>query len=187
MCKKESVKPSTSDSQDSEKHADKVFYVNVEPSILLGTPELTAEYFVKQMSNEAALKPISNCTKTELIQSLPENFVNLSDPNGFILFDKQAHHLWDIHAKSASEVTQPLKKLHNDLTSELTTTIKRPRERYMSERKLQWLLPQLTKLKHQHNELRMYRRRELSRTVMKFAFITKHINFPQNIYYLRLL
>ena len=34
----------------------------------------------------------------------------------------------------------------------------------MSERKVQWLLPQLTKLKHQHNELRKYRRRELSKT-----------------------
>ena len=157
MFKKESVKPTTSDLQDSEKHTDKLFYVNVEPSILLGTPELTAEYFVKQMSDEAALKPISNCTKTELIQSLPENSVNVSNPNGLILFDKQAHHLWDIHAKSVSEVTQPLKKLHNDLTNESTTTIKRPRERFLSERKLQWLLPQLTKLKNQHNELRMYR------------------------------
>ena len=164
LFKKESVKL-TSDLQDSEKHTDKLFYVNVEPSILLGTPELTAEYFVKQMSNEAALKPISNCTKTELIQSLSaENSVNLeSNPNGLILFDKQAHHLWDIHAKSVSEVTQPLKKLHNDLTNESTTTIKRPRERFLSERKLQWLLPQLTKLKNQHHELRTYRRRELSK------------------------
>ena len=51
---------------------------------------------------------------------------------------------------------QLLKKLHKNLTSESTTTIKRPRERFLSERKLQWLLPQLTKLKHQHNEWRMY-------------------------------
>ena len=51
----------------------------------------------------------------------------------------------------------------------------RPRERFMSERKYQWLEPQLNKLKHTYEELRKYRRQELSKSAtLKMARLKRN-------------
>ena len=74
---------------------------------------------------------------------------------------------------SVKEVAEPLKKIHESLSND--SNVVRPRERFLSERKVHWLEPQLTKLKNTHDELRKYRRQELSKqATLKMAKLKRN-------------
>ena len=66
-----------------------------------------------------------------------------------------------------------MKKIHESLSND--SNVVRPRERFLSERKVHWLEPQLTKLKNKHDELRKYRRQELSKqATLKMAKLKRN-------------
>ena len=76
---------------------DNLFYFSMPPSVLMGSPELTAEYFVKQILDEKNLK-FSHCTQSEFIDKFSNEFKPDELKNGIMLFDQQAHHLWSINS-----------------------------------------------------------------------------------------
>merc|ERR1719411_1412017 len=87
-----------------------------------------------------------------------------------ILMDQKAHHLWNLDVDASNEVLKPLKKLVESPGESSTKPAPRPRERYLADRKTQWLEPELKKWKDKYEELRKYRKQELSKcATMKMA------------------
>ena len=87
---------------------------------LIGSPKVTAEYFVNQLVN-TPLKPLKR-TKSELLDHL-----QMPDLSSVIIFDHEAHHLWKIDSESNKEVLAPLEKLFKSTQNDSVVT--RPRER----------------------------------------------------------
>ena len=85
------------------------------PSVLLGSPELTAEYFVKHVLDEKNLRYLPYPTSSELKNQFHEKLNDEKLPNGIMLFDKQAHHLWKINSNMVHEEKKSLKKIHDNL------------------------------------------------------------------------
>ena len=88
------------------------------PSVLLGSPELTAEYFVKEVLDEKNLQYLPCPSSSELKEQFHEKLNDEKLPNGIMLFDKQAHHLWKINSNMVHEEKKSLKKIHDNLLND---------------------------------------------------------------------
>ena len=137
----------------SKEDENKLFYVSLNEIELKGSPQLTANYFVSKLIDESNLKNLS-LSKSELIHILkskgaPETL------NEIALMDQKSHHLWNLDMEATNEVLKPLKKLVDSAQDD--KNIVRPRERYLADRKTQWLEPELKKWKDKYEQLRKYR------------------------------
>ena len=157
----------------SKEDENKLFYVALDIE-LKGSPQLTANYFVSKLIDESNLKNLKS-TKSELLQALKDKGVP-AENDSIMLMDKKSHHLWNLDMNASAEVLKPLKKLVESPADEANGKPKtRPRERYLADRKTQWLEPELKKWKDRYDELRKYRKQELSKcATMKMARLKRN-------------
>lgn len=143
-----------------EEKSDKLFYCSLNPLPLLGSPQLTAESFVNRLIDDRSLVPLE-LTKTQLIEKLNDSDVHVDKDSSMLLMDKPCLNLCNIEKDSIRSVVQPLKKLFSEASS--SSNVKRPRERFLAERKLKSLEPELKEWKDKYDTLRKYRKAELSK------------------------
>ena len=141
----------------SEDDKNNLFLVSLSSLALQGSPEITAEYFVNQII-DAPLKLIDNKTKDDL-----EEYLGQTMEDGVILFDQEAHHLWQIYHDATKEALEPLERMAQSGSTDPLCTTTRPRERFFAERKIRQLEPELQKWKDEYESLRNYRKTEMNK------------------------
>jgi hypothetical protein len=152
----------------STEEAEQIYVFKLNSLVLQGSPDTTASYFVDQMLDSSNFETIPHASSRldQLLTTPGPNKTRQVLP--IVIFNGQAFDQWQVDVKASEKMLEPLKKLESASKGLLykdqnQIKARRPRERFLAERRIKWLEPEFNKWRDKYLSLRKYRKQELSK------------------------